>query len=96
MIYESQDHDITPKRLTWFNDHEIILLLGYPYGTIAIGGDIYKLDIKSRELNMLYEFPDTIQITSLNYENNQLLLEGEEYIDENYLETQKYYKKIKI
>lgn len=95
-IYESNNKDLTPKDITWINDNEIGIILGYPYGTVATGGDIYRYNIKEKELHLLYEFHDEIQITDIDYENCHLVLEGKKYIDSNYLETQPYLEKIRI
>jgi len=96
LIYKPQSNNVTPKDITWINNNEIAMILGYPYGTIAVGGDIYKYEIYNEALNLLSEFPDKIQITNIEYENSQLLLKGKEYIDDNYLETEKYLKKMNI
>lgn len=96
VIYEPKDNNITPKDLTWIDNRRIAMILGYPYGTISVGGNIYIYDINTKTMKLFHEFSDFIQITNIEYLNNQLLLKGKKYIDNNYLESKVYQTKLKI
>lgn len=37
----------TPMRLTWLNDEVMLVIVGYGYGTITRGGDVYYYDLKA-------------------------------------------------
>lgn len=37
----------TPMRITWLNDHILLVVVGYGYGTITWGGNLYYYDLNS-------------------------------------------------
>lgn len=95
-IYEPKSNNLNPKYLTWINNEKLAVVLGYAYGTIAAGGNVFSLDISTRELTQLTHFPNEIQINSISMENNTLNLSGIKYTDSEFINNEVYYSKINL
>ncbi|MEA3423295.1 MAG: DUF4652 domain-containing protein [Bacillota bacterium] len=44
-----------PKSLTWYDDNKLLVVIGYAYGTVSVGGDLYLYDFHSGELSLMIE-----------------------------------------
>lgn len=95
-IYEPKDNNLNPKYLTWINNEKLAVVLGYAYGTVAVGGNVFSLDISTKELTQLTHFPNEIQITSISMENNILNLSGIKYTDSEFINNEVYYSEINL
>ena len=42
-----------PKSLTWYDDNKLLVVIGYAYGTVSVGGDLYIYDFDSEELSLI-------------------------------------------
>lgn len=61
--YEKQ---LTPKYIQWLDDENLLLIIGFPYGTITKGGDLYMLNIQSNNNYLVYDTKDKKkEVTSL-------------------------------
>lgn len=43
----------TPKVLAWLDNRYLLCIIGYAYGTITVGGDLYLLDTSSKKLSLI-------------------------------------------
>lgn len=72
-----------PKDAVWLDNDTVAVIIGFGDGTVAVGGNIYILNIESKNKKSLTEYPAKIQITKLEVTESKLLYKGIEYIDSN-------------
>lgn len=73
IILDSRElgNQITIKKAFWKNNNEIYLICGMAYGTVSIGGNLYKFDIETRKINKIYECElrtEVIDIEKIDYD----------------------------
>lgn len=89
--------DKSAKDMEWYDENTIYAILGQTYGTVAIGGDLYEINIKSKNINLIKKFAMNIQVTTIKLLNqNELRAKGIEYIDDNMNESIDYEEIIEI
>ncbi len=72
------------KSALWYNEDTVLLIIGYRYGTVSPGGDVYRLDMTSTTLHLLYRpESDREQVVSMKVEDECLVAEVAVY-DEDY------------
>jgi hypothetical protein len=50
---------LTPKNVGWLDDHTLWLTLGYVYGTVSPGGDLFAVDPVEGTARLLWASPDS-------------------------------------
>ena len=50
--------NLAPKKINWFDDRYLLVVLGYAYGTISIGGDLYVYDTVDDKMALLISQDD--------------------------------------
>lgn len=85
-----------PKNVIWENDDNILVILGYPYGTVSIGGNIYRVNIESGKQEQLTNYEDDIQITEFHLEDGTLHYSGIQYTDDAMIEHKEYSNQISL
>lgn len=79
---------LSPKKIEWIDDKHVGLIVGFAHGTIALGGNVYKLNIETGEVTMIYNTGDNkIQVIEINKNEKQFELEILVYEDDNYIES---------
>lgn len=48
--YDYNGTDPTVKKLAWLSDNQLLLIVGFAYGTVTVGGSLYVLSIDTGEL----------------------------------------------
>ena len=77
------ENDLTPKYVKWVDDNTLAVIIGFGYGTVQIGGNLYTYNIKTKEKKQITDFERHIQITSFDVlEGNQLKCKGIKYTDD--------------
>ncbi|MBU5485084.1 DUF4652 domain-containing protein [Clostridium sp. MSJ-11] len=57
---------LTPKYIQWLDDENLLLIIGFPYGTVTKGGNLYMLNMQSNNNYLVYETKDEKkEVTSL-------------------------------
>jgi hypothetical protein len=79
-----------PKYAIWLDDKTVALIIGFGWGTVSVGGNIYTINIDERELKQITNYPSEIQITKLELHSDLIELTGIRYIDENFSEFEKF------
>lgn len=83
-----------PKYAIWIDDNTIALIIGFGWGTVSIGGNVFTYNIHSNELKPITHYPSEIQITKLMLNNEVLDLKGIKYIDDNFNEFDEFKNQI--
>lgn len=79
-----------PKKVIWENDENVLVLIGQAYGTVGVGGNIYRLHLETKEITPLTHYEDEIQITDFVIDNGKLKYSGIKYIDDILNESVEY------
>ena len=67
---ETIGHSLTPKYAEWKDDHILYVIIGYPYGTISKGGNLYELNIDTHSITpVIVNLPEKEEIISV-YKNS--------------------------
>ncbi|MCY6483451.1 DUF4652 domain-containing protein [Clostridium aestuarii] len=78
----------TPKSLIWLDDENIVSIVGLGYGTVSLGGDLYKINVKTGEALCLYDTKSSKkEVISAKKDKDKLELEVLVYDDEEYIST---------
>lgn len=85
-----------PKNVIWVNDDKLAVIIGFGMGTVSIGGNIYIYDLNSKSTKAISEYPDRIQITDLKINNDELLLKGIEYSDDQFTNFKEFTDTLKV
>lgn len=89
VLISSEDQQ-TPKKVIWEDDNNILVIIGQAYGTVGVGGNIYRVNLETKEKNALTNYEGDIQITDLKIENGILKYNGIKYTDDNFNESVPY------
>lgn len=88
--------DYTFKNFLMKNDY-IYMIIGYMWGTVNEGGNIYRCDMDFQNFELVKEFNDKVQVVSLESKGeNVITLKGYRYTSDDYLEREEYYNEILI
>lgn len=89
-IVKPSDNQETPKYAIWIDEENIALIIGFGYGTVSIGGNVFKYNLTTQVLQQLTHYPPEIQVTKLELQENSLQLIGIQYIDSNFNEFEEF------
>ncbi len=75
--------EYSPKKLFWLDDRYLLAIVGYAYGTVSRGGDLYVYDTIDKRLSFLIsENDDKRQITDITADNEDITLDITVYDDD--------------
>lgn len=92
----SHDFQNQPKEVIWEDDEHVLVIIGYPYGTIAIGGNIYRVNVISKDKEALTHYDSYTQITDLHLIEGVLYYNGIQYTDKEYIHYKDYSNQITL
>jgi hypothetical protein len=85
LIEDSNTRQNSPKNLEWYDDENMLVVFGYGYGTLSLGGDLYLFNINTNKFTAVYDIKDKKnQIISVQKSGENLLLFMEIYDDESW------------
>lgn len=85
---DDEGKQLSPKKIEWIDDKHVAVIVGFAYGTIALGGNVYKLNVETGEVTMIHNTGDNkIQVLEINKNGKQLELDILVYEDDNYIES---------
>lgn len=78
----------SPKSMEWIDDENIISIVGLGHGTVAMGGNLYKINVKTAETTLLYDTKSSKkQVISVKKVENKLELQILVYDDEELIKN---------
>lgn len=95
LIKPTEDNYI-PKQVIWINNNIIAIIIGFGYGTVAVGGNIYLLNINTQEKINLTNNGLDVQIIDIQYINRKLLVKGIKYTDLDFNKFEEFVKEIEV
>ena len=80
-----------PKDVIWEDNEHVLVIIGYQYGTVVWGGDIYRINVETHERELVAKFDEDTQITHLlRIEDDVLYYSGIQYTDDIQNEYKEY------
>lgn len=96
-ILVSTDTENQPKDVIWEDDEHVLVIIGYRYGTVDIGGSIYRINIETKEQEVIKPSGGDTQITDLErIEDKVLYYNGIQYIDDIQNEYEEFSDQISL
>lgn len=78
----------SPKSIEWIDDENIISIVGLGHGTVAMGGNVYKINVKTGETTSLYDTKSAKkQVISSKKVGNKLELQILVYDDDEFIKN---------
>lgn len=74
LLREDLPREEKPKAIYWLDNKRLLLIIGYAYGTVSVGGDLYSLDIEEGDLLPIYQLEPEREVKDLKIEGEELLL----------------------
>lgn len=65
----------TIKKVSWIGEDKLIMIIGFAYGTVSVGGDLYTYDLNRRILKKIYKCINIEEVKAFNLQKNSLELE---------------------
>jgi len=63
--YDYSGEQQTVKKIVWYSENQLLVIIGFSTGTITVGGWVYTLDIDTKELKLLLETTETDEIIDI-------------------------------
>lgn len=77
------DRQFTPKFVEWYDEENLIVIVGFSHGTVSPGGEIFKVNINTGSTELIYGVEsDLEQVVSFKRANNELQLQVIIYKDD--------------
>lgn len=76
--------------MIWLNNKTIAVIIGFGYGTVSIGGNVFTYNIESNEQKQITDYLSEIQITKIELIDNKLILKGIKYVDDTLNEFESF------
>jgi hypothetical protein len=70
--------------------------MGFGYGTISIGGNIFTYDLHNGEIKQITNYTEEIQVTEIEMRNGKLHISGIRYVDNTFTVTEPFVEEIYI
>lgn len=85
------------KDIAWLNDKYILAIIGYAYGTVNMGGDLYLIDTTTKETYLVKKAEELSEIINVKVEDKKVLLDVAKWKDhqmkEYFIESEEYNEK---
>jgi hypothetical protein len=97
ILVSTADTEYQPKDVIWEDDEHVMVIIGYRYGTVDVGGSIYRINIETKEQEVIKPSGGNTQITDLErIEDKVLYYNGIQYIDDIQNEYKEYSDQISL
>ena len=80
----------TPKNVIWENDENVLVIIGYGMGTVEWGGDIYRVNLETKEKTPVLEEDKYLSLTNMHIKDGNLYYSGIRYIDDDFNDYVEY------
>lgn len=94
----------SPKYVEWWDDKNLLIVIGLGYGTISQGGSLYSLNIETGKLSLVYKVNDKQNVVAVTKVKNKdsnydlyikmLVFEDDNYTKSHYEEFTKPYSQL--
>lgn len=91
---DNKDH--IPKKVIWLDNRNLAVIIGYGFGTVSIGGNIFVYDLIDEQIKPLTKYDNHIQVTDMVLKEGILELEGIQYTDDALNEFKRFKEQITL
>jgi hypothetical protein len=63
----------TPKKIEWYDNDSLLMIIGMTHGTVTRGGDVYHLNLNTLELTPVIELSDREEVADFKIDGSQLI-----------------------
>ena len=95
-ILVAPDNQFIPKNVIWLDNKYVLVIIGFGDGTVAVGGNIYVVNIDTKDKIQVTKYDEHIQITDLFINDGMLYYKGIKYIDDNSIKSNIYENKMEL
>jgi hypothetical protein len=85
-----------PKYALWVDSETIALIIGFGWGTVSVGGNLFTFNITTNELKQVTHHSGHVQLTKIEIDQASVKLHGIKYIDDTFNEFKEYDENILI
>jgi hypothetical protein len=64
----------TPKVLTWLDNRRLLVIIGYAYGTVTAGGDLYLYNVDKGKLELVLTPGDDEEISDIKVNKDKVII----------------------
>lgn len=89
-ILVSPEGSNIPKNVIWEDNENVLVIIGIGDGTVCIGGNIYRVNIKTKVKKQITSYDPKIQITDLYFKDGILHYKGIKYTNDDMNESEVY------
>ncbi|UOE94993.1 DUF4652 domain-containing protein [Alkalihalobacillus sp. LMS39] len=82
--------DDIPKNVIWHDNSRVLVIIGYGLGTVAVGGNIYSVNIETKEKVKITNYDENVQLLDFKIEDGMLYYTGIKYKDRQMNATEVY------
>gem|GEM_PF-4119432 len=65
----------SPKKVSWYDNTHLLAVVGFAYGTVTIGGDLYLIDVANGGSQLLYKGGDNEEVTDARVRGDKISLQ---------------------
>lgn len=95
-LIKPDDKHYIPKKVIWLDNHNLAVIIGFGYGTVAIGGNVFVYNLDTGQKKPLTKYDERTQVTDIVLKDDVLELEGIKYIDDNFNKFERFEAKLKL
>jgi hypothetical protein len=81
-----QNQDIkdqhTPKGLCWLDNNRLLAIIGFAYGTVSVGGELYLYDVEQGKLSLVLEPGEQEEICAVTVSEDEVAIEYAKFDEE--------------
>lgn len=85
----------TPKQVSWYDNSHLLVVVGFAYGTVTRGGDLYLVDITDGSSQLVYKAADHEEVIEAELEGDHIKLSLAKF-DQDYAEHEIEHKEIPL
>lgn len=72
----------TPKGLCWLDNNRLLAIIGFAYGTVSVGGELYLYDVEQGELSLVLEPGEREEICGVTVSLDEVAIEYARFDEE--------------
>jgi len=80
------DQTDTVKVVKWLDEQNILVIIGFCYGTVTQGGSLYRYNLNDETLELLIESEKSMEFKDINIVGDKVILSKVIWKDDNYME----------
>lgn len=76
----------TPKAAAWLNNRYLLVIVGYAYGTVNLGGNLYAYDMEDGKMTLIFAAGEKSEFLDVRINGDQVVLKVMDWQDDQKME----------